>query len=449
MNKTKIIVVEDNIVYCEYVCNMLSREGYCNMLSREGYRNMKAYHLSTAKKHLQQATDNDIVVADLRLPDGSGIDLLCWMRKEGKMQPFIIMTDYAEVNTAVESMKLGSIDYIPKQLVEDKLVPLIRSILKERQAGQRRMPIFAREGSAFQKIMHRIRLVAATDMSVMIFDENGTGKEHIAHLLHDKSKRAGKPFVAVDCGSLSKELAPSAFFGHVKGAFTGADNAKKGYFHEAEGGTLFLDEVGNLALETQQMLLRAIQERRYRPVGDKADRNFNVRIIAATNEDLEVAVNEKRFRQDLLYRLHDFGITVPPLRDCQEDIMPLAEFFRDMANRELECSVSGFSSEARKALLTHAWPGNVRELRQKVMGAVLQAQEGVVMKEHLELAVTKPTSTVSFALRNDAEDKERILRALKQANGNRSVAAELLGIGRTTLYSKLEEYGLKYKFKQS
>ena len=434
MNKTKIIVVEDNIVYCEYVCNMLSREGY---------RNMKAYHLSTAKKHLQQATDNDIVVADLRLPDGSGIDLLCWMRKEGKMQPFIIMTDYAEVNTAV------SIDYIPKQLVEDKLVPLIRSILKERQAGQRRMPIFAREGSAFQKIMHRIRLVAATDMSVMIFGENGTGKEHIAHLLHDKSKRAGKPFVAVDCGSLSKELAPSAFFGHVKGAFTGADNAKKGYFHEAEGGTLFLDEVGNLALETQQMLLRAIQERRYRPVGDKADRNFNVRIIAATNEDLEVSVNEKRFRQDLLYRLHDFGITVPPLRDCQEDIMPLAEFFRDMANRELECSVSGFSSEARKALLTHAWPGNVRELRQKVMGAVLQAQEGVVMKEHLELAVTKPTSTVSFALRNDAEDKERILRALKQANGNRSVAAELLGIGRTTLYSKLEEYGLKYKFKQS
>ena len=422
MNKTKIIVVEDNIVYCEYVCNMLSREGY---------RNMKAYHLSTAKKHLQQATDNDIVVADLRLPDGSGIDLLCWMRKEGKMQPFIIMTDYAEVNTAVESMKLGSIDYIPKQLVEDKLVPLIRSILKERQAGQRRMPIFAREGSAFQKIMHRIRLVAATDMSVMIFGENGTGKEHIAHLLHDKSKRAGKPFVAVDCGSLSKELAPSAFF------------------HEAEGGTLFLDEVGNLALETQQMLLRAIQERRYRPVGDKADRNFNVRIIAATNEDLEVSVNEKRFRQDLLYRLHDFGITVPPLRDCQEDIMPLAEFFRDMANRELECSVSGFSSEARKALLTHAWPGNVRELRQKVMGAVLQAQEGVVMKEHLELAVTKPTSTVSFALRNDAEDKERILRALKQANGNRSVAAELLGIGRTTLYSKLEENGLKYKFKQS
>ena len=230
MDKTKIIVVEDNIVYCEYVCNMLAREGYSTV---------KAYHLSTAKKHLQQATDDDIVVSDLRLPDGNGIDLLRWMRKEGKLQPFIIMTDYAEVHTAVESMKLGSLDYIPKQLVEDKLVPLIRSIQKERQVGLRRMPVFARDGSAFQKIMHRIRLVAVTDMSVMIFGENGTGKEHIAHHLHDKNKRSGKPFVAVDCGSLTKELAPSAFFGHVKGAFTGADSAKKGYFHEAEGGTLF------------------------------------------------------------------------------------------------------------------------------------------------------------------------------------------------------------------
>ena len=440
MDKTRIIVVEDNIVYCEFVCNLLAREGF---------RTVQAYHLSTAKKLLQQASDGDIVVSDLRLPDGDGIDLLRWMRKEGMTQPLIIMTNYAEVHTAVESMKLGSLDYIPKQLVEDKLVPLIRSILKERQAGQRRMPIFAREGSAFQKIMQQIRLVAPTDMSVLIFGENGTGKEHIAHHLHDKSKRAGKPFVPVDCGSLSKDLAPSAFFGHVKGAFTGADSTKKGYFNEAEGGTLFLDEVGNLALETQQMLLRAIQERRYRPIGDKTDKSFNVRIIAATNEDLEKAVIEKRFRQDLLYRLHDFEITVPPLRDCQEDIMPLAEFFREIANNELECSVTGFDAEARKTLLTHPWPGNVRELRQKIMGAVLQAQTGVVMKEHLELAVTKPTSPVSFALRNDAEDKERILRALKQANGNRKVAAELLGIGRTTLYSKLEEYGLKYKFQQS
>ena len=439
MDKTKIIVVEDNIVYCQFVCNLLAREGF---------RTEQAFRLSTAKKLLQQATENDIIVSDLRLPEGDGIDLLRWMRKEGMMQPFIIMTDYAEVHTAVESMKLGSLDYIPKQLVEDKLVPLLRNILKERNLGRSRMPVFPRDGSAFQAIMKRIRLVAPTDMSVLIFGENGTGKEHIAHHLHDKSKRAGKPFVPVDCGSISAELAPSAFFGHVKGAFTGADSTKNGYFHEAEGGTLFLDEVGNLAPETQQMLLRAMQERRYRPIGDKTDKSFNVRIIAATNEDLEQAVNEKRFRQDLLYRLHDFEITVPPLRDCQEDIMPLAEFFREIANNELECSVTGFDAEARKTLLTHPWPGNVRELRQKIMGAVLQAQTGLVTKEHLELGITETTSITGFSLRNDEEDKERILRALKQADGNRKVAAELLGIGRTTLYNKLEEYGLKYKFEQ-
>ena len=436
----KVFVIEDNPVYNDYVCNLLKKDSFDTM---------SAYNLATAKKLLAKSEVDDIVVADLRLPDGESIELLRWMRANDKQQVFIVMTNYGEVHTAVESMKLGSKDYIQKQLLEDKLIPLIRTLQKEHEKRlQWNIPIFVRQGEAYQKIKKRVRLVATTRMSVLILGENGTGKEHIAQHIHQQSKLADKPFVAVDCGALSPSLIQSAFFGHVKGAFTGADNAKKGYFHEAEGGTLFLDEVGNLALETQQMLLRAIQERRYRPVGDKADRNFNVRIIAATNEDLEVSVNEKRFRQDLLYRLHDFGITVPPLRDCQEDIMPLAEFFRDMANRELECSVSGFSSEARKALLTHAWPGNVRELRQKVMGAVLQAQEGVVMKEHLELAVTKPNLPVSFALRNNEEDKERILRALKQANGNRKVAAELLEIGRTTLYSKLEEYGLKYKFEQ-
>lgn len=435
MDKTRIIVVEDNIVYCEFVCNLLAREGF---------RTVQAYHLSTAKKLLQQASDGDIVVSDLRLPDGDGIDLLRWMRKEGMTQPLIIMTNYAEVHTAVESMKLGSLDYIPKQLVEDKLMPLLHTILKERSIGRNRMPVFARDSSAFQKIMQQIRLVAPTDMSVLIFGENGTGKEHIAHHLHDKSKRAGKPFVPVDCGSLSKDLAPSAFFGHVKGAFTGADSTKKGYFNEAEGGTLFLDEVGNLALETQQMLLRAIQERRYRPIGDKTDKSFNVRIIAATNEDLEKAVIEKRFRQDLLYRLHDFEITVPPLRDCQEDIMPLADFFREIANDELGRNVRGFDASARKALLTHTWSGNVRELKQKIFTAVLHTESDTITDTDLELSYESvSSSTVSFALRTAEEEKERIIRALKQANGNKILAARLLAISRSTLYAKIEEYGIK------
>ena len=435
MDKTTIIVVEDNIVYCEFVCNMLAREGY---------RTVKAYHLSTAKKHLQQATDNDIVVADLRLPDGNGIDLLRWMRKEGKMQPFIIMTDYAEVNTAVESMKLGSIDYIPKQLVEDKLVPLIRSILKERQAGQRRMPVFARDGSAFQKIMHRIRLVAATDMSVMIFGENGTGKEHIAHHLHDKSKRAVKPFVAVDCGSLTKELAPSAFFGHVKGAFTGADSTKKGYFYEAEGGTLFLDEVGNLPAEVQQKLLRALQTKCYRPTGCTRERKADVRIVAATNENLEKAVEEGCFRRDLYHRLKEFVIKIPPLRECREDILPLAEFFRELANEELGRHTEGFDKEAEKELMRRMWAGNVRELKQTVRSAVLLTEGRLIGADRLEAESTAQAGS-SLLLKDGNEERERIVRALAQADGNREVTAGLLGISRTTLYNKMKEYGIMQK----
>lgn len=437
----KVYVIEDNPVYNDYVCNLLKKGGFDTV---------QAYRISTAKKLLAKAEEDDIVLADLRLPDGESIDLLRWMRKEEKAQSFIVMTDYAEVHTAVESMKLGSSDYIPKRLIEDKLVPLVRSLHKVQEGRKHfQIPIFTRQGAAYQEVKRRVRLVAPTRLSVLILGENGTGKEHIAQYIHAQSKVADKPFVPVDCGSLSPTLAQSAFFGHKKGAFTGADSDKTGYFEEANGGTLFLDEVGNLSLETQQMLLRAIQERRYRSIGAKEDKIANVRIVAATNEDLLKAVSEKRFREDLLYRLHDFEITVPPLRDCQEDIMPLAEFFREIANNELECNVLGFDGEARKTLLTHAWPGNVRELRQKIMGAVLQTQTGLVTKGHLELAVTKPTSPVSFALRNDTEDKERILRALKQANGNRKIAAELLGIGRTTLYSKLEEYGLKYKFEQS
>lgn len=434
----RVYVIEDNPIYNDYVCNLLKKGGFDTV---------QAYRISTAKKLLAKAEEGDIVLADLRLPDGESIDLLRWMRKEGKMQPFIVMTDYAEVHTAVESMKLGSSDYIPKRLIEDKLIPLVRSLHKVQEGKKHtQIPIFTRQGEAYQDIKRRVRLVAPTRLSVLILGENGTGKEHIAQHIHAQSKLSDRPFVPVDCGSLSPTLAQSTFFGHKKGSFTGADSNKAGYFEEAEGGTLFLDEVGNLSLETQQMLLRAIQERRYRPIGAKEDKTANARIVAATNEDLQKAVADKRFREDLFYRLKEYVITVPPLRDCQEDILPLADFFRETANKELERNIKGFNATARNALLTYPWPGNVRELKQMILAAVLQTEGDTITVEDLELAVTKQTSSVSFALRNDMEEKDRILRALKHANGNRKVAAELLGIGRTTLYSKLEEYGLKYKF---
>ena len=302
----KIIVLEDNTLFAEIVCRWLQREGW---------KTETVTSISWAKKLMGKADPEDIVLADLRLLDGESTVLLEWMRKNGMEQPFIVMTDYAEVHTAVSAMKLGSIDYIPKKMLEDKLMPVINGIVQKQMAVKHTLntaPIFQRDSFAFRQIKERIRLVAPTDMSVFILGENGTGKEHIAQQIHAKSKRAGKPFVSVDCGSISPSLAQSAFFGHVKGAFTGADANKAGYFQEANGGTLFLDEVGNLPYEIQQMLLRVIQERKYRPVGAKEDRNCNVRIVAATNEDLVRAVSEKRFRQDLLYRLQDPGADLFP-----------------------------------------------------------------------------------------------------------------------------------------
>ena len=432
----KIIVLEDNTLFAEIVCRWLQREGW---------KTETVTSISRAKKLMEKADPEDIVLADLRLLDGESTVLLEWMRKNGMEQPFIVMTDYAEVHSAVSAMKLGSIDYIPKKMLEDKLMPVINGIVQKQMAVKHTLntaPIFQRDSFAFRQIKERIRLVAPTDMSVFILGENGTGKEHIAQQIHAKSKRIGKPFVSVDCGSISPSLAQSAFFGHVKGAFTGADANKAGYFQEANGGTLFLDEVGNLPYEIQQMLLRVIQERKYRPVGAKEDRNCNVRIVAATNEDLVRAVSEKRFRQDLLYRLQDFTITLPPLRKCQEDIMPLAEFFREQSNRTLDKAVKGFDSSAKKALLQHPWSGNVRELKQKIQIAVLLCEGNNITEEDLELYVEQDASPVCYSLKDVQQEKERIRQALEQCGGNKKSAAKLLEIGRTTLYAKIKEYGL-------
>jgi response regulator containing cheY-like receiver, AAA-type ATPase, and DNA-binding domains len=311
----QLIVIDSNPKQNEYICKLIQRAGF----PIKGL-----YSLKSARCLL--ANGNYVIITNSHLSDGECVDLLEWIHSNGKTYPVIIVTNRPEVHTAVTVMKLGATDYIPIQLAEDKLPQLIQDLQQE-DKKRTLHSILQRTSEAFQKIHHRIRLVAPTELSVLIFGESGTGKENVARELHQFSKRADKPFVAVDCGSLSAALSYSAFFGHEKGAFTGADTAKTGFLQEANGGTLFLDEVGNLPVETQQMLLRAFQEKRYRPVGAKEDRIFNVRIIAATNENLNIAVIEKRFRQDLLYRLQDFTIIVPPLRDCQDDIMPLADFF--------------------------------------------------------------------------------------------------------------------------
>ena len=436
----KVFVIEDNPVYNDYVCNLLKKDSFDTM---------SAYNLATAKKLLAKSEVDDIVVADLRLPDGESIELLRWMRANDKQQVFIVMTNYGEVHTAVESMKLGSKDYIQKQLLEDKLIPLIRTLQKEHEKRlQWNIPIFVRQGEAYQKIKKRVRLVATTRMSVLILGENGTGKEHIAQHIHQQSKLADKPFVAVDCGALSPSLIQSAFFGHVKGAFTGAEANKTGYFLEADGGTLFLDEIGTMPHEIQSMLLRVLQENVYTPIGSGRERISDVRVISATNENMELAIKEGRFREDLYHRLNEFDIRQPSLEECPEDILPLAEFFRERFSKELKRETRGFTEDAKRRMLAYRWPGNVRELQNRVKRAVLVSENPLLELPELNTGgqmehTNGEIASIMLPLKDEKIEKESIIKALQICNGHREQAARLLKINPATLYRKMKKYGLR------
>lgn len=433
----KVIIIDDNPVYCDYVGNLLAKSGVPTE---------KFYSLPSAKKMLQRVEQDDIILSDLRFPNGDGIELLKHLRETGNRNPFFIMTDYDEVPTAVRSMKSGAEDYISKRTLETELLPRLLSLWKRQaQTVSKKEKVYDRESEAFRKIEHRIRLVAPTDIGVLILGENGTGKDHIARKIHDRSDRADKPFVAVDCSVLTPSLSASTLFGHEKGAFTGAVESKTGYFGEANGGTLFLDEVGNLPLEVQQMLLRAIQNKTYRPIGGNKDKAADVRIISATNEDLETAIEEKKFRRDLYYRLQEFVIEIPPLRECREDIFPLANFFLNEMNAALKRSVTGFDVDAQKLLCAHRWLGNVRELKQTIQSAVLLTGEGMITADTLGLEDVETESGSDFALVDERMQKERIRKALKEAGGNKRQAARLLGITPPTLYKKMEQYNIEQK----
>lgn len=428
----RIIIVEDNIIYSEFVCNLLESKGY---------RSVSTSNCNGARKLFAKMQEDDIVLADMRLPDGDGIALLEELRKQGRSNPYIIMTEYGKVPSAVRSLKLGAEDYIQKEVLEMSLFPLLENLKKRME--RHGPPIHDRQSAAFRVIDHQIRLVATTNLSVLVLGESGTGKEHIAEKIHARSKRAAGPFVSVDCGLLSKELAASDLFGHEKGAFTGAERKKPGFWEEAAGGTLFLDEIGNLPLEVQQMLLRTLEAKQYRPTGGSKDKKADVRIIAATNEDLLAAIAEKRFRADLYQRLKEYTIQIPPLRECREDILPLADFFLQLANEEFEKQVKGFDAEAKKRLLAHTWGGNVRELKRVVRMAVLHTEGDTVMADTLELEEQPRDITFDFDEREMQLNRERLLHALQQSGGNKRKAAELLGMSSATFYKKLDKYGVK------
>lgn len=434
--KHRILIVEDNILLAGQQKKWFEKSGYEAVTTID----------EPGARRLLKKEPFDLVLSDVRLPQGDGISLLEWMQRERIDVPFIIMTGYASVQDAVRAIKMGAKDYLAKPVQMDELQSLIKNILHPRSViyGKDK-GILPRNSRQMKEVENLARTVAPFDISVLILGPNGAGKESVAQRIHYSSERRGKPFLAVNCGVIPKELAPSLFFGHVKGTFTGADTNREGFFETACGGTLFLDEVGTLSMEVQSMLLRILQEGTYIPIGSNREKHADVRIVAATNEDLQQAIRERRFREDLYHRLGEFEIVLPALHECPEDILPLAEHFREKFSRELKRQTDGFSREAEQLLLSYGWPGNVRELQNKVKRAVLLSKQPIIETACLNIKIEDEEEGIFLFPENETQEKLSIIRALKICTGNRKRTAEMLHIDPSTLYRKMKKYGLNCK----
>ncbi|MGC3976821.1 MAG: sigma-54 dependent transcriptional regulator [Paludibacteraceae bacterium] len=436
--KQSILIVEDDTAFGTMLQKWFSRNDFYAYLSSD---------VRAAQSELK--TQNiDLVLTDLRLPDGDGIMLLHWMRDRKMTTPVIVMTSYGEIQSAVSAIKLGAEDYLEKPINPSLLKDKIKLMLSGEKVtenlsstGVENTVVFGKS-LASRQMQDFILRVAPTKMSVLILGESGTGKEYAARMIHENSPRKNKPFIAVDCGSLSKDLAPSELFGHLKGSFTSAISDKSGVFEEAKGGTVFLDEIGNLSYEVQIQLLRALQEQKVRPVGATKDIDIDVRLITATNENLETAIAEGRFREDLYYRLNELSLVVPPLRERKEDIPLFANEFLRQANVELEKSIAGFDDDSITILKKQHWNGNLRELRNTIRRIVLFTQGDLITSHDLPTFATTNVNEEDLTLYPDNE-REQIESALHKARGNKTTAAKLLKIDRKTLYNKMHFYGIK------
>ena len=440
-----ILIVEDDITF-----GMMLK----TWLGKKGFEVSSVSTIARARKHIESQTV-DLILSDLRLPDHEGIDLLKWMNEQGKAIPLIIMTGYADIQSAVQAMKLGARDYIAKPVNPEELLKKISEALQDspsqvsssqatsKATDEGQHSYLEGESDAAKQLYNYVGLVAPTNMSVLINGSSGTGKEYVAHRIHQLSKRNNKPFIAVDCGSIPKELAASEFFGHVKGSFTGALTDKTGAFVAANGGTIFLDEIGNLSYEVQIQLLRALQERKIRPVGSTQEISVDIRLISATNENLEQAIEKGTFREDFYHRINEFTLRMPDLKERKEDILLFANFFLDQANKELDKHLIGFDPKASQALQSYHWPGNLRQMKNIVKRATLLAQGCFITLAELGTELLEaPSFTTNMALRNEETEKEHILEALRQTGNNKSKAAQLLDIDRKTLYNKLKLYNI-------
>lgn len=455
----QIHIVEDDVAFGKMLTSLLERNGFEVTISLTG---------ENARKRISE-NKFDLLITDLKLPDDSGLDLLEFSQKNSPNTKVILMTGYAEVDTAVKAIKKGALDYISKPFRPEELLMIIEDDFKNKEPSDvissENSVSTATEGKlkeslktysekpnfvsgiseSSKKFNEYLKLVGPTDMCVLIQGESGTGKEVAAKAIHNYSNRKDKNFIAVDCGAIPKEIAASEFFGHVKGSFTGAVNDKKGHFEAADGGTLFLDEVGNLSYENQIQLLRALQERRIKPVGSNTEINVDVRILSATNEDLLKAVSEGKFREDLYHRLNEFSIHIPSLHERKEDLFLFIEYFLNEANNALAKEVIGLSKEVEEAFKNYVWPGNLRELKNVIKRSVLLTNSNLVPLDVIPREVLfseKPKKeTVDFS--KESNEKQLILNALKEADYNKTKAAKLLNITRKTLYNKLEHYQIE------
>jgi len=450
-----ILIVEDDVAFATMLKTFFEKREYA----------ATAVFSATEALKLIASEKFDVILTDMRLPDKDGLEILKEAKAKDASTQVIVMTNYAEINMAVKAMKDGAFDYVSKPFQPETILQTIKNALSQKSATQDnpasatkvKAPKKSKEkiedqsiefikgvSDAAIKLNDYISLVAPTNMSVLIMGESGTGKEQVAKTIHDKSKRKGMPFIAVDCGAIPKEIASSEFFGHLKGSFTGAIQDKTGHFEAANGGTLFLDEIGNLGYDLQVQLLRALQERKIKPVGGNAEIKVDIRVVTATNEDLSQAVKEGNFREDLYHRLNEFSIKVPALRERTEDLILFAEHFLDEANTELEKEVLGFSDDTMLAFKRYGWPGNLRELKNTVKRAVLLTQTTEIPLQVLphEIA-TASSDKETYSLFKNKNEETLILEALEKSNGNKSKAARILSIDRKTLYNKLKQYDIK------
>lgn len=441
----KILLVEDDLTFRVMLKTWLGKKGFI----------IRDYGTLREVKKALLEEEFDLILSDLRLPDGEGTSILGWIQEEEKEIPVVIMTSYAEIQSAVEAMKRGAKDYIAKPFPPDELLGKINEVLGENEGEIQiersdssftldEKEFLAGESDAAKQVYHYLSIVAPTPLSVLIQGASGTGKEYVAKRIHQLSKRDGAPFVAIDCGAIPKELAASEFFGHQKGAFTGAVEDKVGAFEAANGGTVFLDEIGNLSYDVQIQLLRALEERKIRPLGSNRVLDVDIRLISATNEDLEQAMAEGRFREDLFHRINEFSIDLPELKEREGDLILFANFFLEQSNEELGKKVVQFNAEALELLESYSWPGNLRELKNCIRKATLLATgDEITPNELLDISRKKEDFSTSTLLFDEDREKRTIIKALKKNRYNKSKTAKELGIDRKTLYNKLDKYRIK------